>query len=80
MTERAPLRTPNGVQPNHRAFEDDAGGQCSSVACSECNGLMAPEDVRSVDNVYVYCDLCTEALCAPLDQGPSLGFPDTGHR
>ena len=90
MTDRAPTRTPKGVEPSHRAFECDnacdegqvergrspedegwercpeceGAGRLSLVGCSECNDLVAPSEVRSVDNAYVYCEQCSEKLCA----------------
>ena len=83
-----PTRTPNGVEPTHRAFEcnnecdngqvdraqspmDEVMLRCpeckgegvySYVGCSECNDLLKPEDVRSEDNSYVYCEQCTTKL------------------
>ena len=55
------------TDPSHEDYERCpecvGGGQYSATGCSECNDLIEPEDVRSEDNAYVYCEGCTEILC-----------------
>ena len=47
-----------------RCSDCGGAGRYSAVGCSECGVLISAEDVRSVDNAYVYCEQCSEKLCA----------------
>ena len=62
-------RVPAGTSPNSEGYarcEECCGaGRYSSIRCSECNDLVEPRDVRSIDHFYIYCEQCSEKLCAP---------------